>query len=145
MLADTTQRVELNTSPALHQQFEEQLRENISPYLNADRATIDRRLAKLDREWNVERFIETEAPLMIGLGIALGLTRGRKWFGLSAMAAVMVILHGVQGWYPLLPIFRRLGVRSQNEIEEERNALRVLRGDHETYRTATTIGDKHDV
>lgn len=74
---------------------------------------------------------------MIGLGIALGLARGRKWFGLSAMAASMVILHGVQGWYPLLPLFRRLGVRSQNEIEEERHALRILRGDHETYRTTT--------
>lgn len=135
MLSETTQRVEINTSPALNQQFDEQLHENLSRYLDADHATIDRRLAELDREWNVERFIETEAPLMIGLGIALGLTRSRKWFGLSAMAAGMVILHGVQGWYPLLPVFRRLGVRSQNEIEEERAALRVLRGDHEAYRT----------
>lgn len=48
-----------------------------------------------------------------------------------------VILHGVQGWYPMLPILRRLGVRSQNEIEEERNTLRILRGDHEAYRTTT--------
>lgn len=135
MLSETTQRVEINTSPALNQQFDNQLQENLSRYLDADHATIDRRLAELDREWNVERFIETEAPLMIGLGIALGLTRSRKWFGLSAMAAGMVILHGVQGWYPLLPVFRRLGVRSQNEIEEERAALRVLRGDHEAYRT----------
>ncbi|MDQ9172371.1 hypothetical protein Q8A64_18345 [Oxalobacteraceae bacterium R-40] len=135
MLSETTQRVEINTSPALNQQFDNQLQENLSCYLDADHATIDRRLAELDREWNVERFIETEAPLMIGLGIALGLTRSRKWFGLSAMAAGMVILHGVQGWYPLLPVFRRLGVRSQNEIEEERAALRVLRGDHEAYRT----------
>lgn len=61
MLTDTTQRVELNTSPALNQQFEQQLRENISRYLHADRASIDRRLAELDREWNIERFIETEA------------------------------------------------------------------------------------
>lgn len=135
MLSETTQRVEINTSPVLNQKFDVQLQENLTRYLDADRATIDRRLGELDREWNVERFIETEAPLMIGLGIALGLTRGRKWFGLSAMAASMVILHGVQGWYPLLPIFRRLGVRSQNEIEEERAALRVLRGDHEAYRT----------
>lgn len=137
MLAETTQRVERNTSPGVNQQFEERLRDNLTPYLNADRAAIDRRLAELDKEWNIERFIETEAPLMIGLGIALGLTRGRKWFGLSAMAASMVILHGTQGWYPLLPIFRRIGVRTQNEIEEERNALRVLRGDHKAYRATT--------
>lgn len=137
MLTDTTRRVELNTSRAHNSHFQQQLRENVSRYLQADRATLDQRLDELDKEWNIERFIELEAPLMIGLGIVLGRVHNRKWYGLSAMAASMVILHGVQGWYPLLPIFRRLGVRSQNEIEEERNALRVLRGDHDAYRNAT--------
>lgn len=135
MLPATVQRVEANTSPALTRRFEDQLRANISRYVGADRSTIDQRLGELDREWNVERLIETEAPLMIGLGIALGLAKDRKWFALSALAASMVILHNLQGWYPLVPLFRRLGLRTQNEIEQERNALRLLRGDHETYQT----------
>lgn len=97
---------------------------------------IERRLQELDREWNVERFIEIEAPLTIGLGIALGLSHDRKWFALSAAAAGMVVLHSLQGWYPLLPLFRRMGIRSQDEIEQERNALRVLRGDHASYRSS---------
>lgn len=70
---------------------------------------------------------------MIALGIALGVLNNRKWFAVSAMAASMVLLHNVQGWYPLLPLFRRMGIRTQQEIEQERMALRALRGDHETY------------
>lgn len=131
----TTQRVELNTPEVINQQIEERLRSSVSQYAHADRQEIDRRLQELDREWNVERLIETEAPLMIGLGIALGVIHDRKWFAVSATAASMVILHSLQGWYPLLPVFRRLGIRSQNEIEQERNALRFLRGDHEAYQT----------
>lgn len=138
MLSATTERVELNTAPVVNQKFEQRLKENVAKYSAADRHAIDRRLEELDREWNVERMIEVEAPLMIGLGIALGTALDRKWFGVSALAAGMVILHSIQGWYPLLPVFRRLGVRSQYEIEKERNALRVLRGDHEAYQSQSS-------
>lgn len=134
-MIETTQRVEANTPAVINQRFEERLRENIARYADGDRQAIDRRLSELDREWNTERLIETEAPLMIGLGIALGLAHHRRWFGVSALAAGMVILHNLQGWYPLLPVFRRLGIRSQNEIEQERNALRALRGDHHAYQS----------
>jgi hypothetical protein len=133
MLSTTVERVEKNTSSALHSQFEEELRENISMYMKADRRDIDRRLEALDKEWNIERMIELEAPVMIGLGALLGLTHNRKWFGLSLFAASMVIVHNTQGWYPLLRVFQRLGFRSQRYIEDERNALRVLRKDHHQY------------
>lgn len=133
MLPDTTQRTERNTSQILERRFDEQLRGSISEYIGADRQALDRRMRELDSEWNIERVIETEAPAMIGLGIALGALSNRKWFALSAMAASMVLLHNVQGWYPLLPIFRRMGIRTQQEIENERMALKVLRRDHHAY------------
>jgi hypothetical protein len=37
--------------------------------------------------------------------------------------------HALQGWCPPLSAIRRLGVRSAAEIEEERTALRAIRGD----------------
>lgn len=133
MLSPTTTRVEWNTSQTVNERLDAQLKENISRYIGAERYVIDQRLRELDREWNIERLIETEAPGMIALGIVLGILKDRKWFALSVVSAGMVLLHNTQGWYPLLPIVRRLGLRSQNEIEQERNALRVLRGDHEPY------------
>lgn len=133
MLQSTTERVENNTSRAHREALDQQLRENIAKYIYADRRQIDDRIAELDQEWDLERVIEVEAPLMIGLGAALGLLHSPKWFGLSAFAAANVILHSTQGWYPLLPIFQSMGIRSQNDIEVERSALRVLRKDHRLY------------
>ncbi len=40
-----------------------------------------------------------------------------------------LLQHAVQGWCPPLPVFRRMGVRTQTEIDEERAALKALRGD----------------
>jgi hypothetical protein len=131
----TSNRVELNTSPKVNAQFDEQLRANIAMYAGATDTEIDQRLRALDREWNIERVIEMEAPTVIGLGAVLGTALNRKWYALAALAASMVALHNVQGWYPLLPLFRRLGIRSQNEIEQERNALRALRGDHKEFQS----------
>jgi hypothetical protein len=40
-----------------------------------------------------------------------------------------LLQHAVQGWCPPLPLLRRLGVRTADEINEERYALKALRGD----------------
>ena len=45
-----------------------------------------------------------------------------------------LLQHAVQGWCPPLPIFRRGGVRTQAEIEQERYALKAIRGDFEQMR-----------
>lgn len=137
MPAATTNRVELNTGASVNSKFQRQLQTNITRYANASNAQIDQRLAALEREWSIERVVELEAPTMIGLGAILGATLRRGWFALSALAASMVILHNTQGWYPLLPLLRRLGLRSQNEIEQERSALRALRGDHRVYQSTS--------
>ena len=39
--------------------------------------------------------------------------------------------HAVQGWCPPVPVLRRLGVRTREEIDREKYALKVLRGDFE--------------
>ena len=45
------------------------------------------------------------------------------------MVGGFLLQHAVQGWCPPVPVFRRLGVRTQTEIDEERYALKALRGD----------------
>jgi hypothetical protein len=37
--------------------------------------------------------------------------------------------HAIKGWCLPLPLFRKMGVRTQTEIERERYALKALRGD----------------
>lgn len=74
---------------------------------------------------------------MILLGLALGTLSDRKWFAVSAMKASMVILDNLQGWYPLLPVFRAAGLRAAEEIEQKRMALNALRSEKSTL--ATTV------
>lgn len=133
MLAPTTSRVENNSSEKINLTFQQDIKERINRYKGASPIAIDQRLDKLDREINIERAIELEAPMMIGLGVVLAALQDKRWAMLSAFAASMVIFHNLQGWYPLLPIFRRMGIRTQNEVEQEREALRILRGDHKKY------------
>ncbi|MCX5771713.1 MAG: hypothetical protein NTZ09_15790 [Candidatus Hydrogenedentes bacterium] len=89
---------------------------------------IDRRLWELDREWDVERVTEAEFGLSALVGITLGVF-SRKWTLLGALAAGLLAYHAVQGRSPVGLAYRRMGFRTMNEIDQERFALKALRGD----------------
>lgn len=54
---------------------------------------------------------------------------GRRWFILPGIVAGFLLQHAVQGWCPPVALFRRLGFRTASEIEAERYALKIIRGD----------------
>lgn len=137
-LPDTRRRIERHTPRALRAAIARRTRHNIERYAHADGTALSERIAELDREWDVERWIAAEAPLTILAGIALAGTVDRRWLLLPGFAAVMLVVHGLTGWYPLLPLLRRAGVRTTAEIAAERHALQRLRGDfHALDRDAT--------
>lgn len=127
MVTKTSERVEANSSRYINQKIQDSIKTNLDKYSRAGNVAIERRLQKLDREWTTERAIEVEAPLMISLGSGLTYFFGRKFLPLPIFSASMLLLHGIRGWYPLLPLFRRLGLRSQNEILDERKGLLELK------------------
>ena len=92
---------------------------------------INSRLRQLEREWDTERVLETNAALFAFAGVILGATHDRRWLALPALVTTFLFQHAVQGWCPPLPILRRMGVRTSREIELERVALKLLRGDFE--------------
>jgi len=122
-------RVLRNTAPEVNARIRQQMEQRVLFYGTKDSEALRERLEKLDREWDIERVIETEAPVMALLGLTLGTAVNRKWLVLPGVVGSMVFLHAVQGWYPLLPLFRRLGVRTREEIGQEKMALKALRGD----------------
>jgi hypothetical protein len=79
------------------------------------------------------------------LGLALGSTVSRRWYLLSAGVASFLLQHAIQGWCPPVPIFRGLGVRTAHEIEQERHALKALRGDYCGIMEVTSKQDKDQV
>lgn len=90
---------------------------------------IDDRLDELDREWDIERALEANASVLAFGGTALGATVDRRWLVLPALVTAFLFQHAVQGWCPPLPVLRRLGFRTVQEIEEERYALLELLSD----------------
>jgi hypothetical protein len=137
MIALTHRRVEENTAPAVNQDIRRRADARIDRLAHADVTEINRRLAELDREWDIERCLETMAPTMTLVGLALGLTRARRWLFLPALVQSFFLQHALQGWCPPLVVLRRLGFRTMSEIDEERMALKALRGDFKNVRRAT--------
>jgi hypothetical protein len=92
-------------------------------------AETARRLKELDHEWDTDRALETEAAAMGLVGLALGTFVRKQFLALPAIVAAAVLLQATTGRYPLMPLFRRLGLRTSKEITRERFALKALHGD----------------
>lgn len=129
MLPATTQRVTVNTSERINARIRRQAEANVHRFASAGPQEIERRLAELEEEWDVERVVEVVAPSVTLLWLLLGTRVDRRLLAIAAMVQGFVLLHGLQGWFPPLPILRRLGIRTIAEIDQERNALKALRGD----------------
>ncbi len=125
----TSQRVPQQTSDDVNARIEHEMRARIARFRTASPAVISQRLAELEREWDIERVLEANAATLAMLALTLGATHDRRWFILPAMISGFLLQHAIQGWCPPLELFRRMGIRTQREIDEERFALKVLRGD----------------
>lgn len=51
------------------------------------------------------------------------------WVILPIIVLSFFLQHALQGWYPPLPIFRSMGKRTWAELDHEKYALKVLKGD----------------
>lgn len=129
MFPSTTERVEINTSPESNARIRCRTEASVATLAAAGPEKIERRLAKLDGEWDIERVVETLAPTVTLLWMGVALKVNRKLLVIPAMIQGFVLFHAVQGWFPPLPVLRRFGIRTAAEIDQERNALKALRGD----------------
>lgn len=126
---DATDRVREHTAPEVNARIDDAMRDRLFHYSTRSDEEITRRIEALDREWDIERYLEVLAPSLALSGLTLGVIRRRTWFLLPAFVLSFLIQHAIQGWCPPLAVLRRLGVRSRREIDEERYALKALRGD----------------
>ena len=124
-----SRRVPQQTPGDVNARIEHEMRARVARFRNASPAVISQRLAELEREWDIERVLEANAATVALLGLTLGAAHDRRWFMLPALVGGFLLQHAVQGWCPPRGIFRRMGIRTQREIDEERFALKVLRGD----------------
>ena len=135
-LPPTAERVACHTPDAVNDAIRERTEARVLRFEGADGAAIDARLRALDAELGIERALQTNASILVLAGTVLGATGARRWLLLPAAVLSFFAQHALQGWCPPLPVMRRLGIRTVREIEQERHALKALRGDYDAVATA---------
>lgn len=129
MIHSTSKRVPEHTAERINEEIRRQTDANVARCAAAGTEAIDRRLIELEREWDIERTLEANAATLAAVGAGLALLVHRRFAMVPLVVGGFLLQHAVQGWCPPVAIFRRMGVRTQREIDEERYALKALRGD----------------
>jgi hypothetical protein len=127
-------RVREHTAPSVTRRIDRLSAADVDAAVLAGRDAILRRLVKLDYEWDIDRALFVNFALAGGASLATGmirytrtppLSRRRKGFLYFFGAQLgFLLLHGIVGWCPPASVLRRLGFRTQREIEAERRDLR---------------------
>jgi hypothetical protein len=126
-----TDFVRARTSPTTNERIDERTIEYLCHYVEQPSELLSRRIYELDQEWDIDRWLEAIASGAALSGLVLGLSRGKRWLMLPGVVLPLLLLHATQGWSPPLPLLRRFGIRTRREIDAEKFALKVLRGDFE--------------
>jgi hypothetical protein len=100
MIPETTTRVPRHTARHVNAQLYRQIEANVARTAAGGREAMTRRLAELDREWDIERTLEANAATASLIGLTLGATVDRRWFLFPAVVAGFLLQHAVQGWSP---------------------------------------------
>jgi hypothetical protein len=128
-----TDRIRSHTAPAVNERIDRLTASNIESCIREGREAVTRRLTQLDAEWDVDRVLMVNFALVGAVTFTTGLHRfatapvlGPRPKGLLYFFGAQLgflLLHGLVGWCPPVVLFRRLGVRTQREIEVERALL----------------------
>lgn len=122
-------RVQAYTARQVNREIERQATGRVADAAAEPRQAIARRIDALDEEWDIERWLETNAAALAFSGTVLGLLINKKFFAIPCIVLPFLLQHALQGWCPPVPILRRKGVRTRREIDAEKYALKALRGD----------------
>ena len=122
-------RVRAQTDPEVLQKIDSRIEERIRFYATQPPEVISGRIEELEREWDLERWLETKAAALALSGLLLGALGSRKWLLLSAAVLGVLLQHSIKGWSVPIPAMRKLGIRTRGEIDREKYALKILRGD----------------
>lgn len=146
ILPPTSQRVFLRTDPLTNAEIRNNTIRNLNIFKNCDEAEISDRIRMLNLEWDIERILEVNASLLIIISSYLGIKMSRLWFLITGAVAIFMLQHAIWGWCPPLPFIRKWGVRTAEEIDAEKTALKAMRGDfdgdHSSAENALNMAEK---
>lgn len=102
---------------------------NIQKYAGKSPDEISQRIQELNKEWDIERVLSLNMSVLSLIGITSSLIINPYAIILTIILLLFFIWHAFQGWCPPIPVLRYFKVRSRPEIDREKYALKVIRGD----------------
>jgi len=128
----TTKRVSINSNPNVNFKIRNHTIRNINIYKNSSDKILSDNIEKLNNEWDIERLLEAKAATIIITSTILGLKSNKNWFLLTGAAGIFLLQHSIQGWCPPVPLLRRMGFRTSEEINNEKIVYKMLRKDFDS-------------
>jgi len=122
------------TDEEVLRKIDAKIEENIRFYATQGAEAISPRIQELEQEKDIERYLALTAS-SVGLGsVLLSFLNGRKWLVVTGVVLGFLLNHSVSGWCPPVPLLRKMGIRTRSEIDKEKYALKILRGDLDDIR-----------
>jgi hypothetical protein len=129
-------RVREHTPARINQKIDEETLKRVWQYAYQPRQVLTARIENLDREWDIERILESHAAGLSLAGLVLSATVDRRWLLLPAAILTFLLQHSVKRKSLPVKILRSFGIRTRKEIEAEKYALKLLRGDFDSINKA---------
>jgi len=120
------------------------LEQRLACLADAGPQAIEDRLTQLDHEWTAGRMTKASMGVVIVSGLALA-TLNPLWLILPGVGGVLMLsyLFGRTSW--LGGLFHKMGYRQGSEVDQEKMALKVLRGDFRGLPTLHDIESRDDI
>ncbi len=124
---------------------ESNLEKRLACLADAGPQAISDRLAQIDREWSAGRMTKATIGVMLVAGLAMTALVHPLWLILPAIGGVFLLQYIFSRSSWLGATFREMGFRSGSDIDQEKFALKALRGDFKNLPTYHEIESKDDI
>ena len=123
----------------------EGLQQRLACIADAGPQAIEDRLAELEGKWSAGRVTKVVIGVLLIVGFALTALLNPWWLILPALGGLFLLQYFFSrtSWLGLL--FQKLGFQTSSEIDQEKLALKVLRGDFRSLPTILDVEKRDDI
>lgn len=114
------------TPDHINEKIERETESRINAFKRKEPEAIKERISELEQEWDAERVLKVTMASAALSSSVLALTVNKNWAYFTGAASIFMLQHALQGWCPPLSLIRRQGIRTINEINLEKEALKDL-------------------
>jgi len=112
---------------------------------DAGPGAINDRLCQLENEWSAGRATKVTLSFVVLIGTAMTLAFGQWWMLLPIAGGLFLLQYAFSRTSWIGSMFREMGFRPGAKIEEEKFALKTLRGDFRHLPTVHDLEAKEDI